>query len=309
MNKITLGTRGSKLALYQSKLVADKLQNIFPDLKIVTKIIKTKGDILLNANLSKVLDKGFFTSEIQAALHTEEIDLAVHSLKDLPTSFDEKSVIGAILKREDHRDVFLSKNKKSLNEFNDKDIIGTSSLRRTSQLLLFNPILNIHPIRGNVDTRVQKMLDGDYDGLVMAAAGIKRLGLEEHITEYLDLDKMMTAPGQGAIAVEIRSDDDKLKLIVESLNDEDTKMCVGAERSFLNRLGGGCQVPFAAYSNIIENGLLRIDALVTSLDGESIVRKTNFGKKEKFMSLGLDIADAVLSSGGYSIIENLKRNG
>jgi len=309
MNKITLGTRGSKLALYQSKLVADKLQNIFPDLKIVTKIIKTKGDILLNANLSKVLDKGFFTSEIQAALHTEEIDLAVHSLKDLPTSFDEKSVIGAILKREDHRDVFLSKNKKSLNEFNDKDIIGTSSLRRTSQLLLFNPILNIHPIRGNVDTRVQKMLDGDYDGLVMAAAGIKRLGLEEHITEYLDLDKMMTAPGQGAIAVEIRSDDDKLKLIVESLNDEDTTMCVGAERSFLNRLGGGCQVPFASYSNIIENGLLRIDALVTSLDGESIVRKTNFGKKEKFMSLGLDIADAVLSSGGYSIIENLKRNG
>ena len=306
MNNIVIGTRGSKLAVYQSKLVSEKLHKLFPDLKISLKIIKTKGDILLDANLSKVLDKGFFTSEIQDALYNQDIDLAVHSLKDLPTSLPKQSYIGAILKREDHRDVFLSKNKVPLNVFNKKNTIGTSSLRRTSQLLSFNPDLNIQPIRGNVDTRIQKMLDGMYDGLVMAAAGVKRLGLEEYITEYLDLEMMMTAPGQAAIAVEVRSDDDELRLIAESLNDEETNRCVNAERSFLNRLGGGCHVPFAAYSNIIENGLLRIDALVSSLDGVSIVRKTNFGEKEKYMSIGLELAEMILSSGGEKIIKSLK---
>ena len=306
MNNIVIGTRGSKLAIYQSKLVLEKLHKLFPDLKISLKIIKTKGDVLIDANLSKVLDKGFFTSEIQDALYNKDSDLAVHSLKDLPTSLPKQSYIGAILKREDHRDVFLSKNKVPLNAFNNKNIIGTSSLRRTSQLLSFNPDLNIQPIRGNVDTRIQKMLDGMYDGLVMAAAGVKRLGLEEHITEYLDLEMMMTAPGQAAIAVEVRSDDDELRLIAESLNYEETNMCVNAERSFLNRLGGGCHVPFAAYSNIIENGLLRIDALVSSLDGVSIVRKTNFGEKEKYMSIGLELAEMILSSGGEKIIKSLK---
>ena len=150
------------------------------------------------------------------------------------------------------------------------------------------------------------MLDGMYDGLVMAAAGVKRLGLEEYITEYLDLEMMMTAPGQAAIAVEVRSDDNELRLIAESLNDEETNMCVNAERSFLNNPGGGCHVPFAAYSNIIENGLLRIDALVSSLDGVSIVRKTNFGEKEKYMSIGLELAEMILSSGGEKIIKSLK---
>lgn len=306
MNNFIIGTRGSKLAIYQSKLVLEKLHKLFPDLKISLKIIKTKGDILLDANLSKVLDKGFFTSEIQDALYNQDIDMAVHSLKDLPTSLPKQSYIGAILKREDHRDVFLSKNKVPLNAFNNKNIIGTSSLRRTSQLLSFYPDLNIQPIRGNVDTRIQKMLDGMYDGLVMAAAGVKRLGLEEYITEYLDLEMMMTAPGQAAIAVEVRSDDNELRLIAESLNDEETNMCVNAERSFLNRLGGGCHVPFAAYSNIIENGLLRIEALVSSLDGVSIVRKTNFGEKEKYMSIGLELAEMILSSGGEKIIKSFK---
>ena len=306
MNNIVIGTRGSKLAIYQSKLVLEKLHKLFPDLKISLKIIKTKGDIFLDANLSKVLDKGFFTSEIQDALYNQDIDLAVHSIKDLPTSLPKQSYIGAILKREDHRDVFLSKNRVPLNAFNNKNIIGTSSLRRTSQLLSFYPDLNIQPIRGNVDTRIQKMLNGMYDGLVMAAAGVKRLGLEEYITEYLDLEMMMTAPGQAAIAVEVRSDDNELRLIAESLNDEETNMCVNAERSFLNRLGGGCHVPFAAYSKIIENGLLRIDALVSSLDGVSIVRKTNFGEKEKYMSIGLELAEMILSSGGEKIIKSLK---
>ena len=233
MNTINIGTRGSKLAIHQTKIVLKKISELYPNIKLNTKVIKTKGDILLDQDLTKVLDKGFFTSEIQEALYANEIDLAVHSLKDLPTTISEKSKIVAILKREDHRDVFVSNHKTPLNYFDNYKKIGTSSLRRKSQLLSINKNLKILPIRGNVDTRIQKMLDGNYDGLVMAAAGVKRLGLEKHITEFFDLDTMLTAPGQGAIAIEIRNSDDNLKKLLSKLNHDETNMCVSAERSFL----------------------------------------------------------------------------
>ena len=179
----------------------------------------------------------------------------------------QDSCIAAILPREDYRDVFLSTHKTPLSYFNEYKKIGTSSLRRKSQLLAVNNNLKILPVRGNVDTRIQKMLDGYFDGLVLAAAGVKRLGLEKHITEYLDLDVMLTAPGQGAIALEARNSDEKLKKLLSKINDEKTYMCVSAERSFLNTLGGGCHVPFAAYANI-ENEHINIKAFVGSLDGE-----------------------------------------
>ena len=304
MNTINIGTRGSKLAIHQTKIVLKKISELYPNIKLNTKVIKTKGDILLDQDLTKVLDKGFFTSEIQEALYANEIDLAVHSLKDLPTTISEKSKIVAILKREDHRDVFVSNHKTPLNYFDNYKKIGTSSLRRKSQLLSINKNLKILPIRGNVDTRIQKMLDGNYDGLVMAAAGVKRLGLEKHITEFFDLDTMLTAPGQGAIAVEIRNSDDNLKKLLSKLNHDETNMCVSAERSFLKTLGGGCHVPFAAFASI-KNEKMKINAFVGSLDGELTIKDCISGNKENYLRLGEEIAQRILVSGGEEIINDL----
>jgi len=304
MNTINIGTRGSKLAIHQTKIVLKKISELYPNIKLNTKVIKTKGDILLDQDLTKVLDKGFFTSEIQEALYANEIDLAVHSLKDLPTTISEKSKIVAILKREDHRDVFVSNHKTPLNYFDNYKKIGTSSLRRKSQLLSINKNLKILPIRGNVDTRIQKMLDGNYDGLVMAAAGVKRLGLEKHITEFFDLDTMLTAPGQGAIAIEIRNSDDELKELLSKLNHDETNMCVSAERSFLKTLGGGCHVPFAAFASI-KNEKMKINAFVGSLDGELTIKDCISGNKENYLRLGEEIAQRILVSGGEEIINDL----
>ena len=304
MNTINIGTRGSKLAIHQTKIVIKKISELYPNIKLNTKVIKTKGDILLDQDLTKVLDKGFFTSEIQEALYANEIDLAVHSLKDLPTTISEKSKIVAILKREDHRDVFVSNHKTPLNYFDNYKKIGTSSLRRKSQLLSINKNLKILPIRGNVDTRIQKMLDGNYDGLVMAAAGVKRLGLEKHITEFFDLDTMLTAPGQGAIAIEIRDSDDELKELLSKLNHDETNMCVSAERSFLKTLGGGCHVPFAAFASI-KNEKMKINAFVGSLDGELTIKDCISGNKENYLRLGEEIAQRILVSGGEEIINDL----
>ena len=304
MNTINIGTRGSKLAIHQTKIVLKKISELYPYIKLNTKVIKTKGDILLDQDLTKVLDKGFFTSEIQEALYANEIDLAVHSLKDLPTTISEKSKIVAILKREDHRDVFVSNHKTPLNYFDNYKKIGTSSLRRKSQLLSINKNLKILPIRGNVDTRIQKMLDGNYDGLVMAAAGVKRLGLEKHITEFFDLDTMLTAPGQGAIAIEIRNSDDDLKKLLSKLNHDETNMCVSAERSFLKTLGGGCHVPFAAFASI-KNEKMKINAFVGSLDGELTIKDCISGNKENYLRLGEEIAQRILVSGGEEIINDL----
>ena len=304
MNTINIGTRGSKLAIHQTKIVLKKISELYPNIKLNTKVIKTKGDILLDQDLTKVLDKGFFTSEIQDALYANEIDLAVHSLKDLPTTISEKSKIVAILKREDHRDVFVSNHKTPLNYFDNYKKIGTSSLRRKSQLLSINKNLKILPIRGNVDTRIQKMLDGNYDGLVMAAAGVKRLGLEKHITEFFDLDTMLTAPGQGAIAIEIRDSDDELKELLSKLNHDETNMCVSAERSFLKTLGGGCHVPFAAFASI-KNEKMKINAFVGSLDGELTIKDCISGNKENYLRLGEEIAQRILVSGGEEIIIDL----
>ena len=304
MNTINIGTRGSKLAIHQTKIVLKKISELYPNIKLNTKVIKTKGDILLDQDLTKVLDKGFFTSEIQEALYANEIDLAVHSLKDLPTTISEKSKIVAILKREDHRDVFVSNHKTPLNYFDNYKKIGTSSLRRKSQLLSINKNLKILPIRGNVDSRIQKMLDGNYDGLVMAAAGVKRLGLEKHITEFFDLDTMLTAPGQGAIAIEIRDSDDELKELLSKLNHDETNMCVSAERSFLKTLGGGCHVPFAAFASI-KNEKMKINAFVGSLDGELTIKDCISGNKENYLRLGEEIAQRILVSGGEEIINDL----
>lgn len=306
ISKLVIGTRGSKLALYQSNLVKSKLETAYPNLELVINIIKTKGDKLLDVALSKILDKGFFTKEIQDALYNKEVDIAVHSLKDLPTELPKGSQIGSILERVNHRDVLVSVGGKKLADFTAEDRIATSSLRRKSQLLQMNKQVQVVEIRGNVDTRIRKMHDGHCEGMIMAAAGIERLGLQEHITEYLNETQMLTAPGQGAIAIEIREGDNDILEVLSVLNHKQSEICVTAERSFLNRLEGGCQIPFAAHATL-DGDTLTVEGLVATLDGRKIQRETIIGKSKDAIQLGIDLANSIQDNGGYEILEEVKR--
>ncbi|MDA9612245.1 hydroxymethylbilane synthase [Flavobacteriales bacterium] len=305
-SKLVIGTRGSKLALYQANLVKSKLEIAYPTLEVVINVIKTKGDKILDIALIKIGDKGFFTKEIQDALYNKEVDIAVHSLKDLPTELPKGSQLGAILERVNHRDVLVSIGGKKLADFTAKDKIATSSLRRKSQLLQMNKQAQVVEIRGNVDTRIRKMNDGHCDGIIMAAAGIERLGLQEHITEYLNETQMLTAPGQGAIAIEIRKEDNEILEMLSLLNHEQSAICVTAERSFLNRLEGGCQIPFAAHATL-DGDTLTVEGLVATLDGRKIQREKIIGNSKDAMQLGIDLANSIKDNGGYEILEEVKR--
>ena len=306
ISKLVIGTRGSKLALYQANLVKSKLETAYPTLEVVIIVIKTKGDKILDIALSKIGDKGFFTKEIQDALYNKEVDIAVHSLKDLPTELPKGSQLGAILERVNHRDVLVSVGGKKLADFTSEDKIATSSLRRKSQLLQMNKQVQVVEIRGNVDTRIGKMHDGHCEGMIMAAAGIERLGLQEHITEYLNETQMLTAPGQGAIAIEIREEDNDILKVLSVLNHEQSAICVTAERSFLNRLEGGCQIPFAAHATL-DGDTLTVEGLVSTLDGRKMQRETITGKSKDAIQLGIDLANSIQNNGGYEILEEVKR--
>ena len=271
-NKVVIGTRTSKLALYQTHKVKKELKKNFPDLDIGVLEVKTKGDILLDKPLDRNLDKGFFVKEIQELLLTNKIDIAVHSLKDLPVEQLDELKISAILKRGNPQDVFLSRKNKKLSDFTESDLIGTTSLRRKAQLLKLNPKLKIKDVRGNVDTRIKKMIEGQYDGLVMAAAGIERLKLNKHITEYLEYELFLNAPGQGAIAVEHSVNNHKAEEIVKKINDSNSMLCVNHERNFMKAMGGGCNYPIGAYS-YFEGENLNLEGIVLSLDGKQYVRE------------------------------------
>ena len=304
--KLVIGTRGSKLALFQANLVKSKLEKAYPTLEVVINIIKTKGDKILDIALSKIGDKGFFTKEIQDALHKKHVDIAVHSLKDLPTELPKGTRIGAIMERASHRDVLVSIDGKKLADFTSEDKIATSSLRRKSQLLQINKEFKVIEIRGNVDTRIRKMHDGHCQGLIMAAAGIERLGLQEHISEYLNETQMLTAPGQGAIAIEIREEDNSTLEFLSVLNHKESVICVTAERSFLNRLEGGCQIPFAAHATLDGDHLI-LEGLVATLDGRKIQRETIKGNSKDAIQLGIDLANSIKNNGGYEILEEIKK--
>ena len=304
--KLVIGTRGSKLALFQANLVKSKLEKAYPTLEVVINIIKTKGDKILDIALSKIGDKGFFTKEIQDALHKKHVDIAVHSLKDLPTELPKGTRIGAIMERASHRDVLVSIDGKKLADFTSEDKIATSSLRRKSQLHQINKEFKVIEIRGNVDTRIRKMHDGHCQGLIMAAAGIERLGLQEHISEYLNETQMLTAPGQGAIAIEIREDDNSTLEFLSVLNHKESVICVTAERSFLNRLEGGCQIPFAAHATLDGDHLV-LEGLVATLDGRKMQRETIKGDSKDAIQLGIDLANSIKNNGGYEILEEIKK--
>ena len=304
--KIIIGSRSSKLALFQSNLVLEKLKTIFPKKEIQIKEIKTKGDILLDQVLDSSIGKGFFVNEIQKKLINKEIDIAVHSIKDLPTENSKDLTISAILKRGNYQDVFIyKKNKKHLLELTSSDTIATSSLRRKVQLKKINPNIKIIDIRGNIDTRILKMNNGYCDGLIIAAAGVERLGMKKIITEYLDSDIMLNAPGQGAIAVETRKNDKEINSIVSKLDHKETRCCVEAERSFLNELKGGCSTPFASYA-FLKNGILTLEGMISSIDGEKYERLKIKSKFDNPIKLGIRLAKKILKNGGEDILNEIK---
>jgi hydroxymethylbilane synthase len=302
---IKIGTRGSQLALYQAKRVKATLENAFPGLRVELEVIKTKGDIILDVALSKIGDKGLFTKEIENALLDRSVDLAVHSLKDLPTALPEGLKLGAVLERGEFRDALVSKNGKKLAELRAGDVVATSSLRRQAGLMKLNDRLIIKDIRGNVNSRLQKMEDGYCDAMIMAAAGLQRLGLEKYITEIIDPELIVPAVSQGAIAIEIRIDDPETELLLEKINHAETWEAITAERAFLAHLQGGCQVPLGCYSKV-ENGILKMSGFVASVDGRQYISETISGEITKGAELGVLLGEKMLDKGAFAILNEIK---
>jgi len=288
-NTIRIGTRGSQLALYQAEKVKSTLQDVFPALEVELVIIKTKGDKILDVALSKIGDKGLFTKEIENALLDGSVDIAVHSLKDLPTKLPDGLKLGAVLERGEFRDALVSLSGKTLSTLKAGDVVATSSLRRIAGLLKINNRLVIKDIRGNVNSRLQKMENGYCDAMIMAAAGLQRLGLEKYITEIIDPDVILPAVSQGAIAIETRVDDDDVDEMMSMINHKPTWDAITAERAFLSKLQGGCQVPLGCFSDI-HNEQLTLHGFVASVDGTKYIRDIVSGKLQNGAALGLEIS-------------------
>ncbi|MGI9056322.1 MAG: hydroxymethylbilane synthase [Pyrinomonadaceae bacterium] len=303
--KLIIGSRGSELALWQTNFVKTKLEEFFPAINLEIKIIKTTGDKLLELALSKIGDKGLFTKQIETALLSKEIDLAVHSLKDLQTVQPEGLCIGAVSKREQPNDILIAKKSRSIDELPKSARVATGSLRRRSQLLNYRPDLEIHEIRGNIPSRIRKFEESDLDAMILAFAGIHRLRLDEHIAQIIPFDIMLPAVGQGAMAVEIREQDTELKEILKVLDDEETRLCVTAERAFLRTLEGGCQVPIGANA-MIENGVLRLEGMVGNLDGSINMREKISGEQNEAANLGERLARNLIGKGANEILENTR---
>jgi hydroxymethylbilane synthase len=282
--------------------VAAGLRAAWPDLPTEIKLYTTRGDRELDRPLPEIGGKGLFTAEIEAALRAGDIDLAVHSLKDLPIADSAGLAIGAVLERADVHDVLVSRHGLPLAELPSHPRVGTSSPRRAAQILAARPDAQILPIRGNVDTRLRKAAAADYDGVVLAAAGLARLGLEEHVTQRLPLEVMLPAPGQGALAVQCRADDEAILALLRPLHHPATWAAVTAERAFLEGLGGGCAVPVAAYAAYDGRGL-ELRGLVASLDGRQVVRVAGHGLPEAAYHLGQQLAQAALAQGASRMLE------
>lgn len=302
---IRIGTRGSKLALYQAYTVKEELQQHYPDTEFIIEIIKTKGDKILDVALSKIGDKGLFTKELEEALFDHQIDMAVHSLKDLPTKFPEGAKLGAVLKRGETRDALISTNKRKIKDLTPKDIIATSSLRRKAQLLRINKDFKIVEIRGNVNTRIRKMEEGYCDVMVMAAAGLQRLEMGQYISEIIDPGTMIPACSQGAIAIEIRENDPFTEDILSRINDQDTLIATDAERAFLRTLEGGCQIPVGSYTRI-EGDQFYITGFISSIDGTQYLKDSAEGNIGDAVSISENLARRLYKSGGADILKAIR---
>jgi len=301
---IKIGTRASKLALAQAKWVMDKITAHYPDIRVDLIKITTKGDRIINRPLRAVGGKGLFVKEIEESLNRGEIDIAVHSLKDVPAELPDTLCIGIIPEREDPHDVMITKSNIHLKDLPEGSRVGTSSLRRSAQILHYRPDLKIVSLRGNLDTRIRKLESADIQAIVVAAAGLKRIGLADKITQPLSLDFMVPAVGQGALGLEFRLDDQETINMLKFLDHYATRVAVEAERSFLMELQGGCQVPIAGLARLKDNSLL-LDGLVADLDGGTIVRDTVIGTPEKAKELGATLAHMLLDAGAEKILEKI----
>jgi hydroxymethylbilane synthase len=300
MARLRIGSRGSQLALWQANHISTLLRERGHEVEI--EIIKTTGDKILDVALAKVGTKGMFTKEIEEALLDKRVDLAVHSLKDLPTELAPEFEIAAITQRENPQDAFVSRHFDSINELPQKARVGTSSLRRQAQLKAIRPDLDIHPLRGNVDTRLRKMEEGQYDAIILASAGLNRLGLTRWIREVIPADVMCPAAGQGALGIEIRRGDTETLNHLAFFNHESTRIAVLAERALLNELGGGCQVPIGAHAEV-KGSDIRLIGVVARPDGSLVLRDTHYGSDP--VRLGEQLGKSLLQRGGREILREV----
>ena len=301
---LRIGTRASKLALAQAQWVCNRISAEYPDLEVELVTVRTKGDRVQDRPLSTIGGKGLFVKEIEEALQRKDIDIAVHSLKDVPAELPGDLYIGAIPEREDPCDVIISKDNASLEELPKESRIGTSSLRRAAQLLHHRPDLEIVPLRGNLDTRIRKLHALDMHAIIVAAAGLKRMGLAGQITQVLPADVMLPAIGQGALGLELRLDDQRTGTMMTFLDHYPTRVAVEAERAFLKELKGGCQLPVAGFGQLTD-GTLSLDGMVADVTGTKVVRDGVSGLPEEANALGTALAQRVLEAGARGILEEI----
>jgi hydroxymethylbilane synthase len=301
--KLTFATRPSALARWQTQWVINALQNMHPNLECEEKVITTQGDKILDKPLPEIGGKGLFTQELESELLNGDVHCAVHSLKDLPVENPAGLTVGCIPARAEVRDALISRDGYTLATLPNGASIGTSSLRRAAQILSIRPDIKTESLRGNVDTRLRKALDGQYDAIILAGAGLTRLGLDSHVTEWLSLDVMLPAPGQGALAVQCRTEDTTTLELISVLEDEATRKAVTAERAFLQGLGGGCAVPVAAFAevNSQQSSMISLTGLVISEDGRKAVKATGQGTDP--IHLGNELAQKAIQQGANEILK------
>ncbi|SDH76791.1 hydroxymethylbilane synthase [Alteribacillus bidgolensis] len=306
MRTIVLGTRKSNLAMKQTEWVISELKKLDLPYNYEIKKIVTKGDKILDVTLSKVGGKGLFVKEIEQAMEDKEIDIAVHSMKDMPGELQDGFTIGAITNRVDPRDAFIANDHIRLEDLPEGSVVGTSSLRRSAQLLAHRPDLNVQWIRGNIETRLRKLREENFDAIILASAGLERMGWGgDLVTEYLEPDVCIPAVGQGALGLECRNDDKEVLDLLAHLNDEAVRKRVTAERAFLQAVEGGCQVPIGGYATLEEDGEVELTALVGSPDGKVILKETRRGADPE--QVGRDAAHLLLEQGAKEILDKVKR--
>ena len=305
---IVIGTRGSALAVWQAEFVAQRLRAAHPERQFVLQHIQTRGDVDLKSPLAEIGSTGVFVKEIENALLSGQIDLGVHSLKDLPSELDPRLELAATGPREDPRDALVSRKEAPLTQLPNGARIGTSSPRRAAQLKAFRPDLVVEDVRGNVDTRVRKALGGTLDAVVLAAAGLRRLGLEGHVTEYLPPSVMLPAPCQGIMGVEARAGDDDVLALAAAFDDPSARVVARAERAFVKALGGGCTTPLGAHA-VIEGATIHIDGLLATPDGARLLRDTVEGEARFPEKAGEELAGRILAAGGREILAQIDDDG
>lgn len=298
---LKLATRKSKLALAQSQHVADVMMAQHEGLKVELVTFDTTGDMIQHKNLSEIGGKGLFTKELEEALFAGDVDLAVHSLKDMPAELPDGLEIMCIPEREDPRDAFISEKFRSLSELPQGAVVGTSSTRRAAQVKLLRPDVSIVPFRGNVQTRLKKIKEGLADATFLAVAGLSRLGMSDVITQAMDIGEMVPSVGQGALAIEVKTDRSDMKALLAALHHQDDATCVAAERSFLKALDGSCRTPLAAYATL-KGDVLTMDAMIASVDGVSVFRASRKGQRTDAELLGKDLAKQLRSEAGEEIL-------